>query len=93
MAVERSSVPSPDLVRPPAPVMAPLIVNVCPELVTVIVLVAAKAMARLMVFVPEAVLSVMLPVSVMELPAKVKPLVSIVMSAKLVAAVKLLLVA
>ena len=57
LAALKTTVPAPLLVNPPAPLMTPLIVSVVPALLTVTVRVAANETAKLIVFVPAALLS------------------------------------
>src|SRR2546427_10131853 len=78
------TVPAPALVKPPAPLMTPVIVSVVPALLTVTVRVAANVVARLTVFVPAILLSARPPApSVMALPPRVYPLPQIVMELNL----------
>src|SRR5437867_2311288 len=78
------TVPAPGLLKPPAPLMTPVIVSVVPALLTVTVRVAANVVARLTVFVPAILLSARPPApSVMALPPRVYPLPEIVMELNL----------
>src|SRR2546425_10909335 len=78
------TVPAPALVKPPAPLMTPLMVSVVPASLTVTVRVAANVMARLTVFVPAILLSAKPAApSVRALPPRVYPLPEMVMELKL----------
>src|SRR3989441_4147986 len=78
------TVPAPALVKPPAPLMTPLIVSVVPALLTVTVRGAANVRGRLTAFVPVILLSAKPPApSVRALPPRVYPLPEMVMELKL----------
>ena len=72
LAAERVRVPLPSLVRPPAPLTSALTVSVAAASVTVMLSVAAKDIAKVMVFVAATPLSIRFPVPrAMELPDRV----------------------